>query len=45
MLYYETATNYTDLKIMLTVHTDASDKNLGAVIGKINKITAFFQGY
>ena len=44
MLYYDTATNYTDWKIMLTVHTDASDKNMGYVIGKSNKITDFFQG-
>ena len=41
MVSTETLLSYTDCNISFTVHTDASDKNLGAVISQKNKPTAF----
>ena len=38
----ETLLRFTDWKLTLTVHTDASDKQLGAVISTNNKPIAFF---
>ena len=37
MVSAETLLNYPDWTIPLTVHTDASDKQLGAVISQKNK--------
>ena len=34
MISSETLLNYPDLKIPFTVHTDASDKQVGAVISQ-----------
>ena len=41
MVSAETLMSYPDWKLQLTVHTDASDKRLGAVISQNNKPTAF----
>ena len=38
----ETILNYPDWTIPFTIHTDASDKQLGVVIIKKNKPIAFF---
>ena len=37
MVPEETLLSYTDRTIYFTVHTDASDKKLGAVIGRNNE--------
>ena len=42
MVSAEMLWSYLDWKILFTVHTDASDKTLGAVISKNNKPIAFF---
>ena len=42
MVSAETLLSYTDWKMPLTVHTDASDKQLGAVIIQNNKPIDFF---
>ena len=42
MISAETLLSYPDWKILFTVHTDASDKQLGAVISQNNKPIVFF---
>ena len=42
MVSEKTLLNYTDWKIPFTVHTNASDKKLGAVISQNNKPIALF---
>ena len=42
MVYDETLLSYPDWRIPFTVHTGASDKQLGDVISQINKHIAFF---
>ena len=42
MVSFETLLSYSDWKIPFTVHTDASDKQLGDVISQSNKPISFF---
>ena len=42
MVSFETLLSYSDWKIPFTVHTDASDKQLGSLISQNNKYIAFF---
>ena len=42
MVSAETLLNYPDWTIPFTIHTDASDKQLGAVISQNDKPIAFF---
>ena len=42
MVSDETLLSYLDWELLFTVHADASDKNLGAVISQENKHIAFF---
>ena len=42
IVYAETLLNYPDCKILFTVYTDASDKQLGAVISQNHKPIALF---
>ena len=42
MVSAETLLSYPDWKLPLTVHTDASDKQLGGIIIQNNKPIAFF---
>ena len=42
MVSSETLLSYPDWKLTLTFHTDASDKQLGAVISQNNKPISFF---
>ena len=42
MVSEETLLSYPDWKVPFTVHTDASDKQLSAVISQNNKLIAFF---
>ena len=42
MIYADTLLNYPDWKVPFTVHTDASDKQVGAVISQNNKPIDFF---
>ena len=44
MVFDETILNYTDWTIFFTVNTDASDKQLSAVISHTNKPIAFLSG-
>ena len=44
MVSAETILNYPGWKIIFTVHTYASDKQLGAVISQKNKPIEFSQG-
>ena len=45
MVSDETLLSYLDWKNPLTVHTDASDKQLGAVISRNKNLLNFSQGY
>ena len=38
----ETLLNYPDWRISFKIHTDASDKQLSAIISQNNKLIAFF---
>ena len=42
MVSVDNLLSYPDWKIPFTVHTDASDKQLGAVISHNNKLISFF---
>ena len=42
MVSTETLLSYPEWKLPIMVHTDASDKQLGAVISQNNKLIAFF---
>ena len=42
MLYTDTLLNYPEWKIPFTLHTDDSDKQLGAIISNNNKQIALF---
>ena len=42
MVYADTLLSYPDCKLPLTLHTDASDKQLGSFISQNNKPVSFF---
>ena len=42
MVSAEALLSYTDWKLPFTVHTDASDKYIGAIISQNNKHISFF---